>query len=198
MVLPMAACEDDPATPNDTGGGQAYEIKYETGSASGWFGGDNRAAFSPRTVGGGASVLVEEDIVLKSFSFAFDGRFDYSENPDFMGHDVTLPLNVRDAAGVILKTVQLNVPASYNGGWVTWTGIDLNVDAGTTVIFTTYLIGAYDVNEFSNGHSSDLAAGYANGTRYVKQATSDAAMEVWAGWSPHPWDAKFWLQGTTR
>lgn len=204
LVFLTVACEEDgdPVAPTANnsggGGGQSYEIKFEAGGASGWFGGDDRSAFGPRDIGVGCSVLIDDDIVLESFSFAFETRFDYSENPDGTGHDVTLPLNVRNEAGAVLKTVQLNLPASYAGGWATWTGIDLNVDAGTTLVFTTFLVGAYDTNEYTNYHSADAAAGYANGARYTKQGASDAEMEQWAGWNEHPWDAKFWVQGETR
>ena len=72
----------------------------------------------------------------------------------------------------------------------------MNVAANTTLIFTTYLVGAYDVNQYFTGHKSDLNAGYLEGVRYVKSGTSDADMELWPGWNVHIWDSNFWLQGT--
>ncbi len=174
-----------------------YEILYDTRSGSGWYGGDDRAGISPRDIGGGQSVLVEADIVLNSFSFFFATRFDFAENPDNAGHEVTLTLNVRNQSGTTLRTVDLTLPNTYSGGWATWTGIDLAVDAGTTLIFTSYLNGAYDTLQVYNSHASDTASGYANGTRYTKSGTGDADMEQWSGWNPHSWDAMFWLQGTT-
>ncbi|HXV12684.1 MAG TPA: hypothetical protein VEC56_00630 [Candidatus Krumholzibacteria bacterium] len=199
LALAVAACEDDdPAAPIANSASQAYEIKFEQGAANGWFGGDSRPTFSSRTVGNGCSVLIGASIVLESFSFHFERAFYVAPNTGDTGHAVTLMLNVRDATGVILKTVQLDLPSSYSGGWATWTGIDMNVDAGTTLIFTTYLVGAYDSNQVTSGANGDVAAGYAGGVRYTKESTSDAAMEDWADWNEHPWDTWFWLQGTTR
>jgi len=175
---------------------QSYEILFDTFNASGWFGGDNRVIGGPRDIGVGQSVLIDSAITLNSFAFDFTSRFDFAENPDGFGHEVTLTLNIRDESGVIIQTEQVVVPASYQGGWITWSNINMNVAANTTLIFTTYLVGAYDVNQYFNSHKSDLNAGYLEGVRYVKIGTSDADMELWPGWNVHIWDSNFWLQGT--
>ena len=125
---------------------QSYEILFDTFNASGWFGGDNRVIGGPRDIGVGQSVLIDSAITLNSFAFDFTSRFDFAENPDGFGHEVTLTLNIRDESGVIIQTEQVVVPASYQGGWITWSNINMNVAANTTLIFTTYLVGAYDVN----------------------------------------------------
>jgi hypothetical protein len=180
----------------DTSFGQGtYEILHDTLSATGWFGGDNSGG-GPRTVGVGQSVRVEEPITLEEFSFYFDSRFDYAMNPDGFGHEVTLVLNIRDSSGTILQTIATLVPASFESGWVTWTDINMNVDDGTLLIFTTYLVGAYDVNQYFSPHGSDQFSLYTPGERYVKEGTSDAQMEEWSDWFLHPWDSMFWLQGT--
>ena len=174
-----------------------YEILYDVRNGSGWFGGDDRALSTPRDVGDGQSVLVDADILLESFSFYFASRFDYRESPTGVGHAVTLTLDVRDDAGTILKTVTVDLADTFNFGWVTWTGIDLDVTAGTTLIFTAYLNGAYE-NHLTSSFGSDTANGYADGSKYNKQGTGDADMALWAGWSADPtWDATFWLQGST-
>ncbi len=175
---------------------QSYEILFDTFNASGWFGGDNRVIGGPRDIGVGQSVLIDSAITLNSFAFNFTSRFDFPENPDGFGHEVTLTLNIRDESGVIIQTEQVVVPASYQGGWITWSNINMNVAANTTLIFTTYLVGAYDVNQYFTGHKSDANAGYLEGVRYTKSGTSDADMELWPGWNVHSWDSNFWLQGT--
>ena len=175
---------------------QSYEILFDTHNASGWFGGDNRTNIGPRHVGVAQSVLIDSAIILNSFAFDFTSRFDYSENPDGFGHEVTLTLNIRDDSGITLQTEQVVVPASYNGGWITWAGINMNVDANTTLIFSAYLVGAYDTAQYTTGHKCDSNAGFLEGERYVKVGTSDADMEFWVDWNLHPWDSNFWLQGT--
>jgi hypothetical protein len=176
--------------------GTPYEIKHETGSALAWFGGDNRVVGGPRDIGDGQSVFIDTNIILESFSLFFSGRFDYYELPEGMGHGVTLTLNIRDSIGNILKTVQVVVPASYNGGWVTWTGIDFNVAQDTTLIFTAYLVGAYDTDQYTTSINGESPGTYAGGSRYSKVGTGDADMELWSGWAPDTWDLYFWLQGT--
>ena len=200
-VLLCLACGDDddptPVNPN------AYQLSYESECAglcaSGWFGGDNRGApFGPRSVGIGCSVLFDDDIVLESFSMYLEREFDYIENPTGVGHAVTLQLTVRDAMGVAIKSVQTNLANSFDGGWVTWNGIDLDVNADDTVIFTTYLVGAYSTNEYWSAGRGDSDAGYANGVRYTKEGTDDANMEEWSDWLVHPWDAWFRVTGERR
>ena len=181
------------------GVGIAYEIIYDIPPprASGWFGGDDRASSSPRDVGVGQSVLVDEDIVLDSFAFYVTRYFDFSESSTGTGHAVTLALDIRDASGSILKSVEEELDASFSGGWVTWAGIDMSVTANTTLIFTTYLVGAYDTNMVNSGQAGDSATGYLDGVRYTKSGTGDADMMLWDGWNEHSWDSLFWLQGTT-
>jgi hypothetical protein len=175
---------------------QSYEILFDIHNASGWFGGDNRVANGPRHVGVSQSVLIDSSITLNSFAFDFTSRFDYAENPDGFGHEVTLTLNIRNDSGVILQTEQVVVSASYEGGWITWSNINMNVAANTTLIFSAYLVGAYDTNQYTTGNKADANAGYLEGERYVKQGISDPDMELWPGWTLHPWDSNFWLQGT--
>ena len=178
--------------------GIAYEIIYDSPrNASGWFGGDDRASSSPRDIGVGQSVFVDEDIVLDSFAFYVTRYFDFSESPTGTGHAVTLALDIRDASGNILKSVEEELDASFSGEWVTWAGIDMSVTANTTLIFTTYLVGAYDTNMVNSGQAGDSATGYLDGVRYTKSGTGDADMMLWDGWTEHSWDSLFWLQGTT-
>ena len=175
---------------------QSYEILFDTYNASGWFGGDDRPGNGPRHVGYSQSVLIDSAITLNSFAFDFMGRFDYYQNPTGFGHEVTLTLNIRNDSGVILQTEQVVVPASYEGGWITWSNISMNVAANTTLIFSAYLVGAYDLNQYTSSNKCDANAGYLEGERYAKVGISDPDMELWPGWYNHTWDSNFWLKGT--
>ena len=176
----------------------SYEIKHDVRTGNAWYGGDNRTSFGPRHVGKGQSVIVDSAIQLESFSLAFDRGFDYFENPEGVGHEVTLVLHVRDAQGVILEAVEIVVPDSYDGGWVTWQGIDLPVAAGTTLIFTSYLKGAYDANQYTGFITVDSSNGYPDGGHLTATGTSDADLDLWSTWgNPQRNDLKFWLVGTT-
>ncbi len=174
---------------------QPYEIKHEVINASGWFGGDDRPGFSPRQVGVGQSVLIDRPMMVQSFSLHFTDRFDFDNNPAGKGHQVTLRMHVRDANGDIIRALETVVPETFDGGWVTWDGIDIAVEAGTTLIFTTYLVGASDSLQVSTGNSADADSGFVNGQRYTATGTSDKEMELWENWSEHPWDAAFRLTG---
>ena len=174
-----------------------YEILYDVRNGTSWYGGDDRPGSTPRDVGGGQSVLVDTAILLESFSSYFATGFDYRENPADIGHAVTLTLDVRGDTGAVLKTVTLDLPDTYSGGWVTWTGIDVDVAAGTLLIFTSYLNGAYE-NHLTASHAGDTGGGYADGSKYTKGGTGDADMALWAGWNVHSWDTMFWLQGSTQ
>lgn len=173
-----------------------HEILYDVRQGSGFFGGDDRAG-QERSVGVGQAVLVDTQMLVESFAFDFLLAFDFVENPAGSGHAVDLTLDVRDDAGNVLTTAVANVAASFTSGWVTWTNLDLNVSAGTLLIFTCYLNGAYDTNEVTSNQVCDSAAGYTDGDRYVKFGTDDADMDDWSGWNVHAWDSNFWLQGST-
>jgi hypothetical protein len=176
----------------------SYEIKHDVSIGNAWYGGDDRTPGGPRHVGQGQSVIVDSAIQLESFSLAFDRRFDYFGNPEGVGHEVTLVLHVRDAQGVILEAVEIVVPDSFDGGWVTWPGINLSVAAGTTLIFTSYLKGAYDANQYTGALSNDYDNGYPDGGRLTATGTSDADLDLWSTWgNPASVDLKFWLMGTT-
>jgi hypothetical protein len=112
---------------------------------------------------------------------------------------VSLALHVRDATGAVLKTLQVVVPDTFSTGWITWPGIDLDAEAGSTMIFTCYLVGGYDTAQYTASQGADLNQGYTDGVMYVKEATNDADFAAWADWSVHPfWDSAFRLQGRLR
>ena len=178
---------------------QFHEIKHDSLNASGWFGGDNRPNQGPRHVGIAQSVRIDTALTVDSFAFHFQGPFDFAGNPENHGHEVTLMLNVRAAAGTVHKTLQVVVPDTFAVGWITWSGIDLDADADSTLIFSCYLVGALDVAQYTAGYGADQTQSYADGALYGKHGASDLDMESWTDWSPHPsWDGAFRLQGTVR
>jgi hypothetical protein len=174
---------------------QNYEIKFDTLSASGWFGGDNRPG-QQRNVAVAQSVFIEEPITLESFAFYFTAPFDYALNGTGTGHDVLLKLHIRDSLGTILQANQVFVGDTFYGGWVTWSNINLDLTDAGKYIFSAYLVGGYDSNMVNSGQGCDQFAGYLGGERYNKYVTNDQEAETWGDWSPHPWDSNFWLTGT--
>lgn len=170
-------------------------ISHEVTGARGWFGGDD--LIQQRSVGGGQSVLIPSTMSVKRFSFYFEGPFDYASSTFPTGHAVTLVLNVRRANGAIISSHRKNVPETFTEGWVTWDDLDVPAEAGTTLIFTSYLEGAYDELQVRASQVADPDAGYADGVRFVKEGTSDAEMEEWSDWMMSPlWDFVFRLEGT--
>ncbi len=111
------------------------------------------------------------------------------------GHAVRVIRNVRNWDGTILKTASTNVPASFSGDWVTWTGLAVNVAANTTRILSAYLQGGFATNPWSSGYGAHQAAGYPGGPHLVKDGTSDTDIQSWIHWQPHSWDANFRLTG---
>jgi hypothetical protein len=179
-------------------GASLYEIKHEVVTGNAWYGGDDRSSIGPRHVGKGQSVFIDSAIQLESFSLAFDREFDYFGSPEGVGHEVTLVLHVRDVEGVILEEVEVVVPDTYAGGWVTWEGINLPVAEGTTLIFTSYLTGAYDANQYTGRITVDSSNGYPHGGHLTATGTSDADLELWSSWgNPQRNDLKFWLVGSS-
>ena len=115
-----------------------FEWSFEQTGLGAWFGGDNRPEYIPVNVGGGQSITLPFRSIVRYVAFNFLEAFDYYQNPEGIGHPVTLTLNCRKADGQILSTSQKTVPASFNGGWVYF---DLNqyVCANQTYIYTCYL-----------------------------------------------------------
>jgi len=174
---------------------QDYEIKFDSLTASGWFGGDNHPD-NIRNVASAQSILIKEAINLESFSFYFTTYFDSAMNASGSGHEVHLKLHIRDSLGTILKTEETVVPDTFTGGWVTWSGINLIINTPGKYIFSSYLVGGYDSVRVFTGQGCDLNSNYADGELYVKYITNDAGAEFWGDWSSHFWDANFWLKGS--
>ncbi len=176
---------------------QNFEIKFDSLTASLWFGGDNRPGMQ-RNVAVAQSVFIDEVINLESFSFYFTSPFDSAMNGTGEGHEVTLLLHIRDSVGTILQTEQIILPETFMGGWVTWSEINLDLTEIGTYIFSSYLADGYDSNRVYSGIGCDFNAGYLDGEMYVKEVITELEAEIWGDWSQHTWDANFWLTGVSN
>ena len=175
---------------------QSHEVKQELTGANTWFGGDNRPN-SRRTVGVGQLVLMDTSMIVNSFAFHFESPFDFILNPTGSGHEVTLRMHVRNRAGVIVKSADVTVPASFTSGWVTWDGLGIPVTQGIKLFFTAYLVGGFDPNMYFNAFSASATDPYSEGTLMLKDGQSDADLDAWTDWVPNSaWDAAFRLTGT--
>ena len=161
---------------------QIHLIRQESIGAWSWFGGDDRPNFD-RNVGSGQRVLIDADMTINNFSLNFSQMFDYSQNPDGHGHEVTLRLQVRDSSGTVIKTDDATLPASFTGGWMAWTGLNIEASAGTSLVFTVFLVGGYDDNKYTSSISASEGDEYPHGTMVGKYAKSDEGFADWTDWT---------------
>ena len=173
-----------------------FDTTLETQNASRWFGGDDRAGLT-RNLGAGQGIVLAREALAQSVSFRFQSRFDYSQNPEGVGHAVRLYLNLRNSSGTILRTVYQDVPSSFAGGWVTFTfgASDLWLYADTPYIFTCYLQNGetLKLNSYITGRSDNpwpLCSGYTSSV-----SGSPANMETWSNWQTTTWDFNFRITG---
>ena len=200
LLVPFLVFFSLAAVPVHTAVSQPFFLSVEGGSAGNWFGGDNRASGNGRHVGVGQVVTINDNVNITAFSFEIRGAFDYIENPDGTGHAVTLVLHVRDENGQSLRRMEIDLDASFAGGWVRLDGIDLNVLAGTRLIFTWHMLGALNPGtDYNASAAADNSDPYADGYRCGKHGASDADMDVWnADWicrDTDTWDYHFRVEG---
>lgn len=174
---------------------QSYEILFDVNNASGWYGGDDRPG-NQRNVADAQSVIIDQPIILESYSVRFARGFDFAQNPTSTGHEVTLRLRLRDSSGTILHTQDLVLADTFSGGWAAWESINYNINQPGKYIFSHHLVGGYDSLQVYTGIVCDVNAGYSGGERYSKYVVNDSDAVFWGDWSNHPWDANFWLIGT--
>ncbi len=170
-----------------------FQHIVDTNTSSGWFGGDDRSAFT-RNVGTGQSFTLAQYAHINSVGFKFAQRFDYHQNPTGTGHEVTLVLNIRDDLGNILTTVEKVVPSEFNGGWVVFE-LDTDLWEDKEYIFTCYLRDG-QINEFSNSILARSDDPWPSSTGYnTSVGLSPFDMEDWSNWASHSWDFNFRIGG---
>ena len=167
------------------------QISYMTGTASKWYGGDDRAA-SSRTVGTGQSLTPATTTTMHRFGLHFSGGFTYSTTGLFGTQPNTVRLDVRNTSGTILATYTTSLPANFAGGWVYWTTSATTLTGGTQYIFTSFMTNAF-TQPVNTGSSGDANAGYALGGGYSASATSGDLI-TWSLWGTHSWDFYFRVQ----
>jgi len=167
-------------------------ISWTTGVASKWYGGDDRMTIGPRSVGTGQSVTPATVTTLDRFAFNFQGGFTSSTTGLYGVMPIMLALQVRNAAGTVLQSSTVTLPADFPGGWVYWTIPTTSLTAGTQYIFTSYMLNAL-TNGVNSGSLGDANAGFSAGEGY-NATTTTRDPNVWTDWSTHPWDFQFRLQ----
>jgi hypothetical protein len=168
------------------------QISYATGTATHWFGGDDRTAIGPRSVGAGQSITPSSSVVMDRFGINIDRGFTSSMNGTPATTAVNLRLDRRTSAGAISATYTTVVPTTYSGGWVYWTTPATTLAAGTEQIFTAWMTNAF-TNPVNSGNVGDSNAGFTLGQGYSATVTS-GDLASWASWSEHPWDFHFRIQ----
>jgi len=181
-------------------GPRAWVMERSETNATKWFGGDDRAAFAPRNVGVGQSVTFSETRHVETFSFLLSGPFEYVENPDGAGHEATLALDVRLASGAILNSYTLTLPASFDGGWVTF-AVSETLFAEHEYVMTCYLVdgGSLGFCTGVRGFSAEALEPelYPEGQGYSAIVyTEGGDLGAWEEWDEHPWDFCFRASGT--
>ena len=166
------------------------QLAYNTGSASKWFGGDNRPNTS-RSVGTGQSVVLTGSMPMQRFGFLLTGGFTYSTTGAFGTNPNTVRLDRRDANGTIVATYTTTLPANWPGGWLYWTTGPTTLGAGTH-IFTSYLTTAF-AQPVDSGSAGDANAGFSGGAGFTGEVPS-GDLNAWNSWTAHPWDFKFRIQ----
>jgi hypothetical protein len=117
-------------------------------------------------------VHIDRHILLECFSFNLTSSFSVA---------VTLRLIIRDQSGGELYRADLPVSASYSG-LITWSAINMDVAAGTTLIFTAYLADGQTIQSRGGIYYSNADVdGVAGSTAYryfASEISSDAALET--------------------
>jgi hypothetical protein len=168
------------------------QISYATGSASKWFGGDDRTSVGLRSVGTGQSVTPSSSVVMDRFGLNINRAFTYSMAGGPATTAVNLRLDRRNSAGTITASYTAVVPTTFEGGWVYWTTPTTTLAAGTQQIFTAWMTNAF-TNPVNSGTPGDSAAGFTLGQGYSGEVTS-GDLTGWANWGEHPWDFYFRIQ----
>jgi hypothetical protein len=166
-------------------------VAFTAGTASKWFGGDDRPGFV-RTIGTGESVTPDVTLTMYRFGFRFSEGFLYSMTREFGRQPNTLQLDRRDPSGQIVESYLTTLPAKSLGGWVYWNTPPTRLDAGTPYLFTASLVDAFG-QKVNSATLGDTEAGYAGGAGYSGQASS-GDLSSWSLWFMHPWDFQFRVQ----
>ncbi len=171
------------------------EQKFDlVGSGSSWFGGEDRVGIPSRNVGSGQRLTASADLAMTQFAFYYTSAFNSPANGG-PGVAVTLQLDVYDVNGKALTTTQVNVPASFTGGWV-WFDVVGNLKKGTVYYFNSFLVNGYTLGVSSGIRADtgdDYPGGYRTGATDSDGATDLGTFPPW-GTTQNTWDYWFWAR----
>lgn len=166
-------------------------IAYTSGTASMWFGGDDRPDLV-RSVGAGQGVTPTTTVTMNRFGFHLQGGFRFATTGQFGTQPNTAQLDRRDAGGNVIASYQTTRAPNFAGGWLYWDTPTTTLNAGTLYIFTAFLTNAF-TQKVDSGTFGDTAATYAGGSGYAGQ-TGSGDLVSWNLWGTHPWDFQFRVQ----
>jgi Tol biopolymer transport system component len=172
-----------------------FKFISEETNASKWFGGDDRDGSKPRNLGAGQSIMLDKDYTAHSVGFEFDDKFDYNQNPENTGHEVTLHLNIFTSDGYFVDTTGKTISAEFAGGWINFL-TNTELSGKQEYVFTCYVNGGETVELQSNilAHTDDKIP---HGTGYTAEIdTAGEDFVDWSKWETHTWDFNFRLNGT--
>ncbi len=170
------------------------EVSFQPTTSMGgaWFGGDDRAGIGPRNIGGGQSIKLSKSLTMSRFAFYYTGAFRHETTG--AAEAVTLQAELRNVNGTVLKSNQVSLPATFNGGWV-WFTLPYTLQANTTYIITSWLVNGY-AQGVDSGIRSNTANAYTSGYRWSASG-SGAGLGNWTLWSSSStdtWDYWFWAR----
>jgi hypothetical protein len=167
-------------------------ISYTAGTASKWFGGDDRAN-STRSVGTGQGITPTETVTMNRFGFRLQSAFKFVSTGQSGQQPTVLQLDRRDDGGNVVATYTTALPASFSGGWVFWNTAATTLNSGRPYIFTAFLPDAFTF-KVNSATSGDAAAGYAGGSGYSGDVSPGGDLSSWSSWAVHTWDFQFRVQ----
>jgi hypothetical protein len=176
-----------------------YTISYNGGTASGWFGGDDSSGLAPRNVGVGFGFTMPVSTVIDQVGYEFTTLS--SDSGDPLPATLTMVVDVRDAGGVIIKTLtRIFTPGEWddpNSDFFIVDGVDLVALEGETYIFTFYIEDAHLAPYPGSGARGASGTTDPNAFRLTGTGNSGNSFDLvsWASWSTHTWRPHYFLSG---
>lgn len=151
------------------------------------------------SVGDGQAVTYASAYSPTSFAIKLTGPF-YKTDDNTSGYAAPLELRAWNSSdGSLLGSASLTVPSTFAGGWITFdlSGSDIQVPAGATVVYATYVKDAA-TNHLQSSIAGDQDDGYngATDTRWSAVRTPATDLDSYSYWGTIGWDLDFKLQGT--
>ncbi|MBW2733758.1 MAG: hypothetical protein JRH20_15325, partial [Deltaproteobacteria bacterium] len=165
--------------------GGATIYSFETGTNSGYFGGD---ASPMRNVGNGQSVVPSANLLVSSFALNFTGTF-HNTNEE------VLTLNLRRRDGTILETFEAPLAPTYSGGWFPWDMGGIVLCDNEEYVFTAHVKNGLG-RDIATGIRANASGGFNDGQGYAAViTTSPQSLDDWDEWYQNStWDYHFRME----